>query len=625
MTFLYPLGLLGLIGIPVLILIYIIKNRYTEQIISSTYIWTLSEKFLKRKVPISKIAHLISLLLQILIVLAVSFAISHPIWVVHDSASSYCFVIDASGSMNFVQNGETRFDIAKDKIRQIIDESKNGSDYTLIYSGNTTDFIFEEVTDKNMAKELLSRLSVGYVPMDSADALEAAQDYFDYNPSVLTYLFTDKDYGESKNIEIVDVSEEVENYALTNVEYSIAGSQLKITGTVTSYLNEKTVDVKLYYDDETTAHKTQEVTATAEGVEFEILSNRTTFKHFRVAIDNEDALALDNEVVVYDVESQNISDVLLVSDSPFFMRAALAAAGINLSKKPMETTEYNGETGYGLYIFDSFMPETLPDDGAVWFINPQGTLAGTNFSYQTSVESIENEFKTGYFSTSTKTAVKNLLKGIVDPEDKTRNNSFGIKNYVKCRLGGNFTTLATCENNPILFVGSNAYGNREAVFSFSIQDSAPFLLLSVLPTLVKNLIDYSFPTVLNQTNYICGDYVEVNLLAGCTNIKIENPSGKIGYPDPSMAISEYRLTEVGTYNIILVMKDNTERVFNVFAELPEEEREPNTTAESFVISGTPGNEKKDELVEILLYIFIVIAVMAVADYGIYCYEQYQLR
>ena len=44
MTFLHPLGLLGLIGIPILIIIYIIKTQYTEQTISSTFLWTLSEK-----------------------------------------------------------------------------------------------------------------------------------------------------------------------------------------------------------------------------------------------------------------------------------------------------------------------------------------------------------------------------------------------------------------------------------------------------------------------------------------------------------------------------------------------------------------------------------------------------
>ena len=65
MSFLYPLGLLGLIGIPILIIIYILKNKYTEQTISSTYLWRLSEKFLKKKKPISKISGIISLILQI--------------------------------------------------------------------------------------------------------------------------------------------------------------------------------------------------------------------------------------------------------------------------------------------------------------------------------------------------------------------------------------------------------------------------------------------------------------------------------------------------------------------------------------------------------------------------------
>ena len=33
MSFYFPLGLLGLLGIPILILIYVIKSKYTEQTI----------------------------------------------------------------------------------------------------------------------------------------------------------------------------------------------------------------------------------------------------------------------------------------------------------------------------------------------------------------------------------------------------------------------------------------------------------------------------------------------------------------------------------------------------------------------------------------------------------------
>ena len=63
MSFLYPLGLLGLIGIPILIIIYIIKTKYTEQTVASTYLWLLSERFLKRKNPFSKISGIISFII----------------------------------------------------------------------------------------------------------------------------------------------------------------------------------------------------------------------------------------------------------------------------------------------------------------------------------------------------------------------------------------------------------------------------------------------------------------------------------------------------------------------------------------------------------------------------------
>ena len=75
MSFLYPLGLIGLIGVPLLILIYILRSKYNEQTIPSTYLWTLSEKFFKRRNPLSGLTGIISLILQILMVIFASLAI----------------------------------------------------------------------------------------------------------------------------------------------------------------------------------------------------------------------------------------------------------------------------------------------------------------------------------------------------------------------------------------------------------------------------------------------------------------------------------------------------------------------------------------------------------------------
>ena len=114
MSFLQPLGFLALLAIPVLIIIYIIKSKYTEQVIPSTYLWELSERFLKRKNPLKAITGILSLILQILAVVFIALAIAHPTFVIKGGASDYCFVLDSSASMNIVEGNKSRFDGAKD-------------------------------------------------------------------------------------------------------------------------------------------------------------------------------------------------------------------------------------------------------------------------------------------------------------------------------------------------------------------------------------------------------------------------------------------------------------------------------------------------------------------------------
>ena len=116
MSFLYPLGLIGLIGVPILIIIYIIKNKFTEQIVPSTFMWQLSERFLKKRRRPSILSGIISLILQILIIITISLLIAHPVITIANSAKEYCFILDGSGSMNMMVGEDSRMDIAKDRI-----------------------------------------------------------------------------------------------------------------------------------------------------------------------------------------------------------------------------------------------------------------------------------------------------------------------------------------------------------------------------------------------------------------------------------------------------------------------------------------------------------------------------
>ena len=53
--------------------------------------------------------------------------------------------------MNKKENGNTRFNLAKDEVEKLISESKNGSSYTIIFIGNDTQILCEGLENKKKA------------------------------------------------------------------------------------------------------------------------------------------------------------------------------------------------------------------------------------------------------------------------------------------------------------------------------------------------------------------------------------------------------------------------------------------------------------------------------------------
>ena len=68
MRFQNPAGLWLLCGIPVLILIWLIRPRHEDRRVSSSYIWRLSDRFMKKRLPFTLLARWLVFLLQLLLV-----------------------------------------------------------------------------------------------------------------------------------------------------------------------------------------------------------------------------------------------------------------------------------------------------------------------------------------------------------------------------------------------------------------------------------------------------------------------------------------------------------------------------------------------------------------------------
>lgn len=629
MSFYFPLGLLGLLGIPVLIIIYIIKSKYTEQTIASTYLWELSEKFLKKRKPISKLTGVLTLILQILAVAAVSFLIAHPVFIKPASANDLYFILDGSASMNMQQSGSTRFEKAQSAINKIIDESLRGSKYTLIFVRDTADVAFEDVSDKAQAKANVDALSAGWSVAECSSAMGIAQDYFDKNRSAVIYLVSDKPY-EVTNMTLIDVSGGENNYAFVDYGYQRTVSGVVVTGKVISYKSDAEITVELAYSavlggEDIKAAETKVQAKQGEPVEFEIEAEIPQYASLQLRIADPDALGEDNVVILYDEAKTQARKVLVVSDlqDRTYIKNAISGAG-KASVEVMNTKNYNADEvkGYGLYVFNGFTPATLPKNAAVWLIDAvDGSGKGSGVSFRDYEEPRDTEGSGSYFTPSyskgTSAQEKLLLKDILGRE-------IAVRKYAKYGIPRSFTTLMSMDGDALISAGLNENNNRQVVFAFRIGDSN-FGMSEDFLILVRNLMDYLFPAVINNTAYRCGDIMAVNVVPGCESITVNSPSGKSTTLDTlGNDVCEVQLNETGTYTIIVKFTGNDDTTLCSFASVPEEESRSEGGG-SLILSGEREYEYSDGFYDDLLAFFILLAVLLLADWGVYCYEQYQLR
>ena len=93
----------ALVAVPLLLLLYFLKLKRHEQIVSSTLLWQRAIRDLQVNAPFQKLRHNILLLLQLLMLFAILLAIAWPILAMKSGpGKKYVILIDCSASMNTI-------------------------------------------------------------------------------------------------------------------------------------------------------------------------------------------------------------------------------------------------------------------------------------------------------------------------------------------------------------------------------------------------------------------------------------------------------------------------------------------------------------------------------------------
>lgn len=258
MTLLTPLGLLGLLGIAVLILIYILRPNYQQKTISSTHVWKLSLKYKKKKIPISKLRNFLLILCQILILTACATILAQPNKVLQAQTEEpeVVFVIDSSVSMRVEMNEETRFEKAVKGVLQRMEDvfDKNGI-CTVIVADDEPAFLERRVSAEKRDAALASvsallteDMACSYGEENIDGAMTLASEVLVENPDAQVVVYTDTAYAfVPEEIELVNVADSGEwNAAILSAEAKYDEGYYTFFLDVAVYGNrDMDVDVKL--------------------------------------------------------------------------------------------------------------------------------------------------------------------------------------------------------------------------------------------------------------------------------------------------------------------------------------------------------------------------------------------
>ena len=523
------------------------------------------------------------------------------------------FIIDSSFSMNMKNDeNETRMQRAKNEINKMVKESKNGSYYSLIYASDTSSLLVNKTNNKETIYNSLLNITTSNKSIMLDNAMELMQQYYYEDSSYDVYVLTDKDYIETSNVNVINISNNEINSTISSLSIAYGTTNnISVNGTLITYGSDLKVNISLFIDDEII--NTIEV-ETFNGIEtnFTFETTITSYSKIEAKIVNDDALIEDNNYILYSNESSSDFKTLIVSEQPTFLNNVLKILG-NKSISVIKPNEYNEtKTGFSLYVFDAYAPNNLPEDGAVWLFKADKNIALGGFTVQNEINLASGGELT--LSKDNSATYKSLSKNL-------NGKGIYVSKYQKYSLYNDATVLFEYNNDPMIFALLNNYNNREIVFSFDLHDSNFALSLDFVP-LFKNLINYSIPNFLENSNYVVGEILKLNVLPFTNSIRINSPSNISKYLNVSSSNTvSYELNEIGTYEIVLNINNNTKK-YNIFVSCNLNESKTNEVVDSILLVGENNNKTFDEKFDGLLILAIFALVVLLFDWGVYIYEQH---
>lgn len=591
MSWLTPLGFLGLIGLIVWLIIYIIKPNYQKKFISSTYVWKRSLKFRKKRIPINKLRNLLMIICQILAITVLSGALAQPfIAAQDDTTNEKIIILDASADMLTSLNDgiETRFDRAVAQIHELTDAVvEEGGRVSVILANHEPEFIVQRAGAEfqtSIHEKLDTLIDVNnyrctYGKADIEGAMKLAETVLEDNPKAEVMLYTGTSYIDPGKVTVVDVGdinewncaildakvEVVENYYEFSIELASYGRDTAIEVYFDVYGVNSGSETRNFYESVLYTQEMGSVTLTFGNNEERagadpnyIFAEIYTYEYACIRVAHNDSLQCDNTLYLYGGTKPELKiQYYSAMPNPFYGGVLRALRDTVDSKWDINLTEVRATQepaleGFDIYIFEHEMPKMLPTDGLVILSNPDIVPSGAGFYLGNAMQTNQEAFLTAGEE------MHPLLKDVIA-------SNISITRFVTfTNYSADYVPLLYCQDFPVMLASDGA-GSNVIVMGFSLNFSN-LPLIKEFPALMLNILEHYIPSTVEDYLFEVNDTVTLN--ARGEKLEIEGP-------ETNLVLEEFPhslyVTQPGVYTLSQTVVSGEYVVESVYVKIPAEE------------------------------------------------------
>jgi hypothetical protein len=175
MPFITPLALAGLVFIPAVIAMYLLKLRRDQAVVPSTLLWSRLITDVEANAPWQRLRRSLLLLIQLMLVLALVLLAARPFLERPAGlARDIVLVMDTSASMGATDVAPDRMEAARQAALEALKDLPTGGHVSVIAADRSARIVVNETSDLGRVRQALEALRPSPMRGDLGDALELA-------------------------------------------------------------------------------------------------------------------------------------------------------------------------------------------------------------------------------------------------------------------------------------------------------------------------------------------------------------------------------------------------------------------------------------------------------------------